>query len=536
MLALKLFIRTFLATSVISLTVGNAPLVQAEESDSIVDDEFIEHLIEAEGMRSLEVNSDAVTDVMNDIILSKGAKPSYAELLNIWSNAPNDDPSKVLLALGMFSAGVSQNESEAMELASKSGNPFYDRDFKLRITEENLAGDSYSWLVDHVDFTIPKSLAEYFPKIIDEDTPYWGGTRDGYFNIEGSDDWSIFSSIEMGSWIRALDDIESPDKEVWRGSIRNASLKRLEIFRGLLVHNPNYLLSNLDNYDFPKGDQQWLNYWRYSGAYEYETHKRYQVARSEFYESLKQQLLLESNGEFEASAVLADLYIDVVEWDFTGHSSRSQRAKNISDALKTSTWKDLVGKHIWNHSDDVTLRMVGGMLLLSNKEMEFISYVNWLAENERTSLIGELIGLASIADKLTDNIVSNTDQLSEWGDFNKTPIMYAAQFDNLDAYNKSLESYPRLFLEKTIHGEEFGELPKIGNRNVLMYALENATTSLINTILKHHQVRRLNLTDSDNRDFLDFLELNELLSDDEKEKIYSNLIEMEILNRTRVAE
>ena len=77
---LQLYFRSLLVTTVIFLTGSNASLAKAEGSDSIVDEEFIEHLIEAEGIRSLEVNSDAVTNIMNDIVLSKGAKPSYAEL------------------------------------------------------------------------------------------------------------------------------------------------------------------------------------------------------------------------------------------------------------------------------------------------------------------------------------------------------------------------------------------------------------------------------------------------------------------------
>ena len=532
--ALTHTIRSILVNSLLSLTISHASLVQAEDAESVIDEKFMEHLIEAEGMRSLEVNGEAVTNTINSIVISNGKTPNYLQLLNSWKSAPEGDPKKVILALGMFSAGISNNAKSAIEFASLTEDSFFDNDFKLRITENNLAGDSYSWLIDHVDFTVPKALVEHFPKIVSEDTPYWGGTRDGYFNIEDSSKWGVFSSNEHREWLRILDDIESPDKEIWRGSIRNTSLKSIEIFRGLLAHNPNYLIQNISNYAFPRGEHQWLNYWRFSGAYEYVTHERYQIARTKFYESLKQQLLLESEGDSNKAETLANLYIDVIEMQFTGHSGRSERAETIFNELQISKWSDLVGKHIWKHTDEVTLRMVGGMLLLSGKEGEFISYTHWLVENDLAPLVGELIGLASMSGKLTKNIVASVGAPIVWGAFNKTPLMYSAHFDDVDAYNKILKFYPDLPLQVTTHGEEYGELPKIGDRNVLMYALENARLSFINKILNEDWVANLNHSDSANRDYGDYLDLNEQLTEGEKAEMHSKLKSMGLLVRPKV--
>jgi len=500
----------------------------AEDTKPEVDDKIIDYLMELEGIRSIEVDGKAVSNAINRIVISKGKSPNYLQLLNSWKSTPEGDTRKVFLALGMFSAGISNAATPALEFASSTGDSFYNNDFKLRITKENLAGDAYSWLIDNVDFTVPKSLVKYFPKIVSENTPYWGGTRDGYFNIEDSSKWNVFSSSEHKLWLTVLDDIESPDKEAWRGTSRNMSLKSIEIFRGLLVHNPSYLMQHIDNYDFPKGKHQWLNYWGYSGAYEYVTQKRYQVAKSKFYESLKQQLLLENNNDLDAAETLANLYFDLVEMQFTGHTRLSEQAGIILDGLKTSTWQDLVGKQIWNHSDDITLKMVGGMLLIANKEEEFISYIKWLFENEHDNLIGELIGLAAISGNLTRNIVLEAPQLNKWGDFNKTPLMYAAHFNNLSAYNKITELYTAQFLQKTSPGEEYDSLPKIGDRNVLMYALENAELPLINRILSHSKVTSLNLTDSANRDLKQYLKLNKLLSDSDKSELELRLKSMSV--------
>lgn len=533
MQALTHSIRSILATSLITLTISQASLAQTEDAESVIDDKFIEHLIEAEGMRSLEVNGEAVTNTINSIVISNGKTPNYLQLLSSWKTAPEGDPRKVILALGLFSAGISNDAIAALDFANNVNDSFYEDDLKLRVTKENLAGDSYSWLVDHVDFTVPSSLVQNFPKMVNEDTPFWGGTRDGYFNIEGSSSWDVFDSEIYSQWLSALDDIESPDKEVWRGSIRNTSLKRIEILRGLLVHNPSYLYQNINNYDFPRGEHQWLNYWRYSGAYEYKTHQRYVAARDKFYDSLKQKILTENNGDAKIADSLAKLYIDLIEWDFTGHSGRSERAEIIFDTLQTSKWSDLVGKYIWSHTDEITLRMVGGILLLSDKEGEFISYNHWLAENDLTPLIGELIGLASISGKLTKNMVASIDAPIVWGPFNKTPLMYAAHFDDVDAYNKILEVYPDLPLQVTTHGEEYGELPKIGDRNVLMYALENAHLSFINKILSEDWVANLNHSDSANRDFGDYIDLNEQLTESEKAEMHGKLKRMGLLVRPK---
>lgn len=69
-------IRSILATSLLSLTISHTSLAQTEDAKSVIDDKFIEHLIEAEGMRSLEVNGEAVTNTINSIVISNGKTPN----------------------------------------------------------------------------------------------------------------------------------------------------------------------------------------------------------------------------------------------------------------------------------------------------------------------------------------------------------------------------------------------------------------------------------------------------------------------------
>ena len=262
----------------------------ADETNGVIDEKFVDYLIEVEGIKSLEVNGTVVSQTVDAIVQTDGESPGFAELLNIWKTAPDADSRKVLLVLGLFSAGISGNVEEALEVVREENDSFFQSDISHRVTNENMAGDSYSWLVDNVNFVVPKSLAIKVPRMINDDTPFWGGTRDGYFSIEGSSDWPVFSSDEHRAWLTALDDIESPDKELWRGSIRNTDYKAIEILRGLIVHNPEYVLKHLADYEDADIESQWLNYWRYSGAYEFATHRIYTEERKRFSSLLEQYL------------------------------------------------------------------------------------------------------------------------------------------------------------------------------------------------------------------------------------------------------
>jgi tRNA isopentenyl-2-thiomethyl-A-37 hydroxylase MiaE len=61
-----------------------------------------------------------------------------------------------------------------------------------------------------------------------------------------------------------------------------------------------------------------------------------------------------------------------------------------------------------------------------------------------------------------------------------------------------------------------------------MYALENAELPLINKILSHNKVTSLNLTDSANRDFKQYLNLNKRLSDSDKSELKLRLKSMSV--------
>ncbi|CAK2112138.1 ankyrin repeat domain-containing protein [Vibrio crassostreae] len=493
-----------------------------------IDDENFKSLMQWEGMGSVSIGSESLTRAIDKLVTSQGRQPSFEDLLRASKSTDERDLKDTYFVLALFSSAISNSPEKGIE-ALKLYQPkqTYMDSLAQSTTAENILDNSYAWLVNNANFTLPKSLVSQYPDLIVNSTPFWGATRDGYFDVEKTEAWNkVFETDELRTWRGLLNDIETPSKDVWLGSMRNAKFKREAIIQSLMINNIDYFSANYHDLE----PSQWLGYWKLQGIYENAQYQKYQKAKKMAVSLLTRELTRLHHVSSERANHIAKSYLNSIEKTYIYHQRFVEQYDSVFAEMKTSGWKsvlkndDLVGESLW-YGREVYFG-IGGYLLL-NEPQEFSEYLTWLSTNGFDGVLSEMLGFAAAkSDDLQTLLHGFSDMPETWGAFNKTPLMYAAQYDNSDSIEFLTHQFPSLIEQRTLGAEQVElswGIPKIGDRTFVTYALEHASAETVFKVLSKAPDRMLKATDTDGRNVLYYLAMNRHLVPDERKSILAEL-------------
>ncbi len=487
-----------------------------------------DNLSHYEGMKSLNVDSDYIGSLVDQIVVSKGTSPSFEFLLKASVLDRPIDSKDTIFVLALFSSAIAETPKKGFEALGKyKPKQTYMDDLATISSSDELLRASYAWLINNTELSIPQSLIENYPGLIANDTPIWGATRDAYFSIDTpASKTEVFSSEELRQWRLLLDDLETPSKDSWLGSMRNAKFKREHITKGLLLNKPEYFEKHYTEVE----PEPWLDYWRLQGAYEFNQHQRYLSAKQDAIERLAAELETLNKGSKSHSIVTATNYLNSIEKTFIYHDRFVSQYDRLFTVLRAVGWQGVVNdsgmteESLWYAQSPY--RTIGGYLLLNNPA-EFSAYLDWLAAKKLDKELSEVLGFAAAHAEDLEKLLQGFDDFpSFWGEFNKNPLMYAAQYDNLKSVMYLMQHFPSLIEQTTLgkdHDSSLWDIPNIGDRTFVTYALEHASFNTASEVVARSPKKLLLGTDTQQRNILYYLAMNRNLSSSERKQILSQI-------------
>jgi uncharacterized protein YecT (DUF1311 family) len=365
---------------------------------------------------------------------------------------------------------------------------------------------------------IKEGFIKSFPDLINNSTPYWGATRDGFFSIETPEGDYFFSTAEYKRFSSTISNMFNPGN-CHQGSIVNARYKRHAILNGLITYAPDYYANNISKTKF---DSNWVDFWRYAGEFEWARYNEYIEAKNNWRISFIRQISKTHSINLKKAEILAEDHINRM---FNIYFNTSY--EDIEKTLMNYDMKGLTSGEI-SYLSSFEKLILGGYILREHTENKLIEYFTVINEIGDQSTANELFNQVVASNKYSMNIylefVNNKD--NSWGYFNKTPLMYAAQYDNLEAYqlltSSNIQRINVSGLELT-ESESSCESPNIGNRTILTYALENSGKLLIDNVVSDFGNKLSFLMDSEDRSVVYYLSQNPKLNNSERNKVLNKL-------------
>lgn len=464
-------------------------------------------------------NAD-ISSLVKKITLSNGQNPDFTALINASKNAEVEFIKDGYFVLALFASGIANKPEIGIAALSKQ-QVYKEKSYGLNDVNDpsKLLEKTYSWLVINTSFIVPSVLAENHPALIYRKTPFWGSSLDGKFRIEIPEHWdAFFKDPDLQKWQTLLDDIETPSKEVLHGTMRNSKFKREQLANGLITNNTDYFYNNFQQIK----PEKWIEYWSLQGAYQYRTYQDYLIVKNISINKMANFLTVTENISQDKSNQMANNYINFIENNYVHHDRYVREYSALIETLNNSGWKTIVKDQElldeWDHGGK--LKAIGGYLLFNNTD-NLIPYLEWLYAAEYYEIVSELIGLSVVIDGnhfQLINLMKNTP--SQWGKFNKTPMMYAAQYDKYEVLEFLFNNYIDMTSAETLAGEKYDyEMPKIGTRTVLTYALEHASYKTIKLVIDNTSPSMHKKKDTAGRDVLEYLSMNTGINEDERSHI-----------------
>jgi uncharacterized protein YecT (DUF1311 family) len=268
----------------------------------------------------------------------------------------------------------------------------------------------------------------------------------------------------------------------------------------------------------------WIDYWRYLGEYEWKVYNELSDSKRKWNQELSKQLRVHHNLDVGTSINAAKLYSNEVLSIYFG----SRYEDSIVDAL-TKYDNGGLSFLVDAYLDQTELLVLGGYILREGKQSQLIKYFKWLHSKNNPSAINILFNHLVASNKYPiDSFIPYIDFTHvKWGVFDKTPFMYAIQHGNFTAY-KSLKEDGRFnLISNTKPGEAVDwkqcDVPIVGKRNVLTYALEYGSNDVIEQVLKDSGSQLAHQLDTENRTVIYYLSRNKKLSNDELNKVVNSL-------------
>ena len=517
---------------VLILAIGSATANESNvEKKSSANDEYIQKLlIQLEGMDESSVSAGDLTQSLFDSLGTKATAPTAGSFFSGADKSTDKKLKDIQFVFGLMALSLEGRNDEAIERLQQyqphltymdelpTDVHIQQQDPSTFIEEtqpqfNEILSFAYAWLINNTKVTVPCWFIHKQTEIFAHATPFWGATRDAYFNVCKPEDWKALSTLPgyHELW-GAINDAYNPG-DCFLGSMANVRHKNLEISAGLLANTPRYFLQNIAANDRLK----WLDYWQYLGPYNASVVARIRKAASHLHNELAEMLAKTGNLTSKESTTAADAYINNLISDAVGWSYESY--EEYIHELDTNGWGE------WEEPLDrmYASEIVGGYLLYEKTTAKFIEYIKWLwsyesEENKNTVFSLMNTAAANNTDALRQMLKLNLQYPVTWGAFNKSPLLHAVQYNNWESY-QLLKTIPGMDT-LTLYDEDSWncDMPGIGKRNVLTYAAENADAKLLAQVITDFGEKYATIRDTDGRSIFSYLYKNEKLSKEEQRK------------------
>jgi len=483
------------------------------ERDADVPGNYLESLMLLEGPGRHSKKTRLFAQSIFEALGNPASNLSSSELLEGAKSMTDKKIQDIQFVFGIMALSLEGRDEEAFahlkqfkpELSIQDEEPAHSGD---------ILGFAYAWLINNTGVTVPCWFIQKYPSVFYNKTPYWASSYDAYFRVCTPENWR-FSTIPAFKELQgAINDAYNPGG-CWLGTMANCRHKNLQIQKGLLANAPDYYLKNVSVYDSSK----WLDYWQYLGTYNFNVSKRIHKAVKQFQPELidmltKSKDIGHSDAEKIAKKYLNNMIACAIGVGYEKYEKRIN-SLNIHDGkIRNSSPDD------W---ECYAPEIVGGYLLYERPVEHFLDYVRWLKGHSEWNVIHSLMNTAAAinANALAKILELDIPYPDTWGAFNKSPLLYAVQYNNYDSYLllKNIAAMDTL----TLHEEDqyYCDMPQIGKRNVLTYAAENATLPLLHKVIEDFGEKYGSMTDTANNNLLAYLYRNKHLS---REYVYKTLI------------
>ena len=498
------------------------------ENESHITDQVVQKVMQLEGLGQASFSAGNLAQALFDSLGSKTTAPTAAKLFAGADKSTDKKIRDVQFVFGLMALSLNGKNNEAIRHLQKyqphltymdelpgsvdvgrPGHIAFINETQPQVNE--ILSFAYAWLINNTEVTVPCWFIKQQTEIFDHATPFWGATRDAYFSVCTPTGWNLSTLPGFKELQKGLHDAYNPGGG-FLGSIANIRHKNMEFSKGLLANNPKYYLQN----SILTNRLKWLSYWKYLGPYNNGVVLRINKAAEELQSALTIRLingaLLNPMESEDASAkYINNLISDAVGWSYESYEEYIRE-------LDVNGWED------WEEPLDrmYASEIVGGYLLYEKTTAKFIEYIKWLwsfesEENRKT--IFSLMNTAAASNTLAlrEMLKLNLLYPVTWGAFNKSPLLYAVQYNNLESYQllKSIPSMDTL----TLYDENSWDcdMPGIGKRNVLTYAAENADAQLLSQVIIDFGKKYGKMQDTNGRSIHLYLYNNKKLSEDEQE-------------------
>lgn len=489
--------------------------------DEELPESFHEHLMKIEGMG---VSSEKHRDLAQRLFDGLG-DPAFRhkafELIKDAKSITDKKAQDITFVFGLMALSLEGQGQAALNYLKQFKPHFTWMDeHECLYHSDDMLRFAYAWLINNTEVTVPCWFIQRYPDIFYKKTPLWAATRDAYFSVCTPDNSELKTLPAFLELQEALDDAANPG-DCFLGSIAYARHKSLEIEKGLLANRPDYYTQNIIRNDRSK----WLDYWQYLGPYNFGVAERIRQAAIRLQLPLINMLIKNGNlnkadAEATAGVYINNMIADAIGWSYEPY-------EEYIEALNTHGWEKWDGPpDRWRAAE-----IIGGYLLYERSVDQFIGYVKWLKANAAWEAIYSLINTAAVVNSdaldtmldldipiLKTSRVSNEATL--WGAFNKSPLLYAVQYNNQGSY-LMLKNIRAMDTLTTNDGSTYlgnCEIPRIGKRNVLTYAAENASAPLLFEVIQDFGKKYGESTDTAGRNITTYLFRNTNLSKDDLQR------------------
>lgn len=502
---------------------------------ALADDEFLESLRVSEGMYSTSVKNLDLQNVVDALVQKIADAPTPAQLERQYKAASNQSDRDVFFVLYVISASINGQQTEAFSRWSKLDPPLnktyvdYDPEDKSEVMQA-----AYNWLVNNTNFVVPTSMVRVYPELIHR-TPYWGATRDAYFKVDVSKKGheQIIQSQAQTRFHDALLSALNPGN-CFMGSMVNARHKRRIINLSILIESPEYYIANImpTSFDEPYGNP-WIDHWSKMSPVEQELNEELITSQEELVDTIIKYLMTEHDLEKKIATKAARTYTNEQIRNLTGVSKKyEQRHQEIREAINSNDLS-IITQMQEPHDQSV----VAGLMLAEGQDDLVLEYYIALLSKASFSAADELIELAAATDrtKLLNNLIRtgsynhslnrSDSEHSGFERFGKTPLMYAAQHNQIKNYLLLRKQMPEL-INYVLPSTNYSCGPTIRGRSLLTYALEGASRDLIKNVLFDVSESLLVQSDTAGRNIFAYLANNEKLTDVEVVNVRDEVFEL----------
>ena len=443
------------------------------------------------------------------------------------SNSITDKYAKDLLFVyGLMALALDDRQEEAFEKLEQYQPALSGFDDLPTIEPDALEPDvvlqfAYRWLINHTSITVPCWFVQQYPDLFYTGTPIWAASRDSQFSVCTPESWNIRLLTAYRKLLDAIDDADNPG-HCYSGSISfsGMTIKKAAINEAVLANRPDVYWQNVPRDDTSK----WLYYWQYLDPYNHKVFEQIQNIVKQVNPELANMLVKTGKVNKEQAELAADRYLNNLLASRLGGWGQSKVLDTALDEYNKfgiETIKDL---------NDKNLIIFGGYLLYNKPVEELLRYVFWLKNHDKLFAVYSLMNMAAANNTFVlQKILSlNFEFPEKWGHFNKSPLLYAVQYNNGDSYNllKKISSMDTVTFSDTSSRDYIDNncsIPDIGKRNVLTYAAQYTDEILLTQVMNDFGFKYACKKDTEGRGIDQYLILNKKISRSYKEKLANQL-------------